>query len=246
LAAGIYDKIIAKWSSGTPHDRTRPGHLTTEDGDNSDDESGSHYSDEMIDDSELLQRFETRSLATNTAQEYFTVSGDVPEPLPPKPDANHIEAAESSLNDKPRAKKGKLNHRGTAPVDGTCGEPSSSDQPQKSKPKSAGSSIPKDPQRAPTKTTAAKSKGPSAKPTSEAKRRQPKTKARQVTQESGQPALPPSLPPALLPPPPASPAAKKPPRQPGEGRKKAQATIRPEYLISHGLVAAQDTPIAPV
>ncbi len=224
LGAGIYDGIIAKWTSGV--------HASTEDGESSCDSSdgvGSHYSeDDIIDDSELLKRFETRSLAPTSDNGYCIVSGDGEESLPSKKVQTHNGRTKDygSFPETQPNKKGRIDQAGA--VEGSSRSPGNQGcEPSRAKGRASGSSTPKDPQRASSKPAAKKTA--QARPAADGKKRPPGGRGPGKGYAFDQ--LPPSPHPSAASPPPTPAAAPPPPpRVPGEGRKKAQATVRPGYL----------------
>jgi hypothetical protein len=214
---GIYDGIIAKWTSGV--------HASTEDGESCDSDDDSHYSeDDIIDDSELLKRFETRSLAPTCDDGYCIVSGNGQESLPSKRGHTHHNGHAQDHGDFPDAqpiKKGRIEQTCVGLVEGSIRSPANQIcEPSRSKGRTSGSSTPKDPHRASSKLAANK-----ARPAADGKKKPPPARGPGKGYAFDQ--LPPTPPPsAASPPPPPAP----PQRVPGEGRKKAQATVRPGYL----------------
>ena len=223
--AGIYDRIIAKWTSSDIR-------ASVEDGESGDEDSGSHYSDEIIDDSELVQRFETRSLVQSSCQEYRIVSGDAVDGTPQSSVHGPVglDMIQERNTDALRTKKGRVHPQPSEQREGSSRAPNNAalQPPIRSKGKNSGGATPKDPQRTSTKRVA-----PARPPTEGKKKQSTTTKSRKgcnstclTMLSSPQPAE--SL--ISLP----TPAAHF-QRLPGQGRKKAQATVKPEYLISHGV-----------
>ncbi len=205
-------------------------HASTEDGGSSDSDDGSHYSeDDIIDDSELLKRFETRSLAPTCDNGYCIVSGDGQEPLPPKKghsNQNGRTRDHGAFPDAQPSKKGRTDQTGVV-MDGSIGSPANQlCDSSRAKGRISGSSTPKDPQRASSKPAAKKIA--QTRPAADGKKNP--TAARGPGKGHTFDQLPLSPPPSAASPSPTPGTPAQPVRVPGEGRKKAQATVRPGYL----------------